>query len=141
MAQITALLQHAPEDGSVLTFSCAECGFTAIDTAGMAPVQYPANVRIMKVPCTGSLKVHHFLSAFKNGADAVMVVGCKTDGCHYETGSSTAKRRVELTKKILDLYGLGASRLEMFHNISIEGKDFVTEANAMLKQAQELGSI
>jgi heterodisulfide reductase subunit A len=141
MAQITALLQHAPEDGTVLAFSCAECGFTAIDTAGMAPAEYPANVRVLKVPCTGTLKVHHFLSAFKNGADAVMVVGCKPDGCHYEVGSETAKRRVELTKKILDLYGLGSTRLEMFHNISIEGKDFVSEANAMLKQAQTLGSI
>jgi heterodisulfide reductase subunit A len=141
MAQINALLQHNPQDGSVLAFSCAECGFTAIDTAGMAPAEYPANVRVLKVPCTGALKVHHFLSAFKNGADVVMVVGCKADGCHYETGSSTAKRRVELTKKILDLYGLGSSRLEMFHNISIEGKDFVAEANAMLKHAQALGSI
>jgi heterodisulfide reductase subunit A len=141
MAQITALLQHAPDNGSVLAFSCAECGFTAIDTAGMAPAEYPANVRILKVPCTGTLKVHHFLSALKNGADAVMVVGCKPDGCHYEVGSSTAKRRVDLTKKILDLYGLGSGRLEMFHNISIEGKDFVAEANAMLKQAQALGSI
>lgn len=141
MAQITALLQHAPKDGSVLAFSCAECGFTAVDTAGMAPAEYPANIRVLKVPCTGALKVHHFLTALKNGAGAVMVVGCKTDGCHYEIGSSTAKRRVELTKKILNLYGLGSSRLEMFHNISIEGKDFVAEANAMLQQAQALGSI
>jgi len=142
MAQITALAQHTrSQEPTVLAFSCAECGFTAVDTAGMATVEYPSNVRILKVPCAGILKIHHILEAFNAGADAVMVVGCKTDGCHYEDGSLKAQYKVELTKKLLELYGIRSKRLEMFHNISIEGKNFAEEAKTMVNRIKTLGPI
>ena len=142
IAQIKSLVQN--NEGSeppVLAFSCAECGFTAVDTAGMASMKYPSNVRVLKVPCTGMLKIHHFLEAFKAGADAVMVVACKTDGCHYEEGSLKAAYKVKLAKKLIELYGIKSERLEMFHNISIEGKDFAEEAKVMVKHAKTLGPI
>lgn len=142
MAQITSLIQNNRSlEPPVLAFSCTECGFTAVDTAGMATVEYPSNVRILKVPCAGILKIHHFLEAFNAGADAVMVVGCKTDGCHYENGSLKAQYKVQLTKKLLDLYGIRSKRLEMFQNISIEGKDFAEEAKTMVNRAKTLGPI
>jgi heterodisulfide reductase subunit A len=141
MAQIGALLQNKGQEPVVLAFSCAECGFTAVDTAGMYPMEYPSNVRILKVPCTGSLKINYFLEAFAQGAEAVMVVGCKNDGCHYEDGSTKAGYKVELTKKLLELYGIEPKRLEMFNNISIEGKDFAAEAKLMVNRAQSFGSI
>lgn len=136
VSQMKALVQNRSNEPIVLAFSCAECGFTAVDTAGMASAEYPSQVRILKVPCTGMLKIHHFLEAFNFGADAVMVVGCKPDGCHYENGSLMAKRKVELARKLLELYGMDPKRLDMFHNISIEGKDFVEEAKNMMEQAK-----
>lgn len=142
MAQVKALTQKdGSDDLIVLAYCCAECGGTALDSAGMAAMEYPANVRVVKVPCTGVLKIHHYLEAFTLGADAVMVVGCKLDGCHYEQGTMKAKRKVELAKKLLDSYGIEPERLEMFHNVYVEGKEFAEEAKTMTQRAIELGPL
>ncbi len=142
LAQVKALTSNEDDAGPiVLAFCCAECGGTSVDSAGMAAMEYPANVRVVKVPCTGILKIHHLLEAFNMGADAVMVVGCKVDGCHYEEGSTKAQRKVELAKKLLELYGIEPERLEMFHNIYIEGNQFAQQAKTMTQRAETLGPI
>ncbi len=83
LAQMKALMSiNGTSKPLVLAICCSECGHTAVDSSGMAMMEYPANVRVMKVPCTGILQVHQFLEAFKAGAQGVMVVGCKSDGCH-----------------------------------------------------------
>ncbi|NIW11954.1 MAG: hydrogenase iron-sulfur subunit, partial [Gammaproteobacteria bacterium] len=95
LAQMKALMSiNGTSKPLVLAICCSECGHTAVDSSGMAMMQYPANVRVMKVPCTGILQVHQFLEAFKAGAQGVMVVGCKSDGCHYEVGSQKAEKKV-----------------------------------------------
>lgn len=139
--QVRSLLQYRGDDPVVIAFCCAECGGTALDSAGIAALTYPAGVRVVKVPCTGRLQIHHFLDAFHNGADAVMVVGCKVDGCHYEEGSATAERRVKLAKRLLQLYGIEPERLEMFHNVYIEGDQFAEEATLMVKRVEGLPPI
>jgi heterodisulfide reductase subunit A len=139
VVQIKALVSDGENDRKVLAFCCSECGGTVLDSVGIAGLDYPSNVRVIKVPCTGILKVHHFLSAFQAGADAVMVVGCKEDGCHYETGSKKAKMKVDFSKRLLRLYGIEPERLEMFFNVYTEGTDFVEEANAMTQLVDKLG--
>jgi heterodisulfide reductase subunit A len=142
MAQVRALIRsNRDKDPIVLAYCCSECGGTSIDSAGMASMEYPANVRVVKVPCTGILKIHHFLEALKLGADAVMVVGCKPSGCHYEEGSTRAARNVELAKVLLKSYGIEAERLEMFHNVYVEGNDFAKEATTMTRRAVDLGPL
>jgi heterodisulfide reductase subunit A len=138
LAQVNALVQYRAADPIVVAFCCSECGGTALDAAGMAAIEYPANVRVVKVPCTGILKIHHFLEAFNAGADAVMVVGCKVDGCHYEEGSVNAERRVKLAKRLLRLYGIEPERLEMFHNVYIEGDQFAEEAKLMVERVESM---
>jgi coenzyme F420-reducing hydrogenase delta subunit len=125
----------------VLAMCCSECGHTAVDSSGMAMMQYPANVRVMKVPCTGILQVHQFLDAFKAGAQGVMVVGCKSDGCHYEVGSQKAEKKVELTRTLLKEYGIEPERLEMFNMVYIEGDKFVEAAQLMTQRVEELGPL
>jgi heterodisulfide reductase subunit A len=141
LAQVNALVQYRSDDPIVVAFCCSECGGTALDSAGMAAIEYPANVRVVKVPCTGILQIHHFLDAFKAGADAVMVVGCKVDGCHYEEGSVHAERRVKLAKRLLRLYGIEPERLEMFHNVYIEGDQFAAEATLMVRRVESLNPL
>ena len=141
LAQINSLISDGGNDPRVLAFCCSECGGSAVDSAGMADMEYPSNVRVIKVPCTGILKIHHFLEAFNMGADAVMVVGCKEDGCHYEQGSSKAKNKVEFAKKLLELYGIEPKRLQMFFNVYIEGGDFAKEAKDMTQLAAKLGKL
>ncbi|RKX41916.1 MAG: disulfide reductase, partial [Thermotogae bacterium] len=142
LAQIRALSSKIDSsDPVVLAICCAECGHTAVDSSGMAMMEYPPNVRVMRVPCTGILKVHHYFEAFKSGADAVMVVGCKPEGCHYEEGSVKAKQKVTLAKRLLEGYGIAPERLEMFNMVMIEGNLFVEAAKMMTERVEKLGSL
>jgi len=141
-AQMKALMSvNGTSKPLILAMCCSECGHTAVDSSGMAMMQYPANIRVMKVPCTGILQVHQFLEAFKAGAQGVMVVGCKSDGCHYEVGSQKAQKKVELAKVLLKEYGVEPERLEMFNMIFIEGDKFAEAAQMMTERLEKLGSL
>jgi heterodisulfide reductase subunit A len=141
-AQIKALMSvNGTSKPLVLAMCCSECGHTAVDSSGMAMMQYPANVRVMKVPCTGILQVQQFLEAFKAGAQGVMVVGCKSDGCHYEVGSQKAQKKVELAKALLKEYGIEPERLEMFNLVYIEGDKFAEAAQTMTEKLERLGTL
>ncbi|MEM2953975.1 MAG: hydrogenase iron-sulfur subunit [Candidatus Bathyarchaeia archaeon] len=141
-AQIKALLSiNGTSKPLVLAIACSECGHTAVDSSGMAMMSYPANVRVLKVPCTGIIQVQHILEAFRAGAQGVMVVGCKPDGCHYEVGSQKAQKKVELAKMLLNAYGIEPERLEMFHLVYIEGDKFAEAAQTMTERVEKLGQI
>jgi heterodisulfide reductase subunit A len=141
-AQMKALMSaNGTSKPLVLAVCCSECGHTAVDSAGMTLMQYPANVRVMKVPCTGILRVQQFLEAFKAGAQGVMVVGCKADGCHYEVGSPKTQKKVTLARMLLKEYGIEPERLEMFNMVYIEGNKFAEAARMMTERVEKLGPI
>ena len=142
LAQMKALMSiNGTSKPLILTICCSECGHAAVDSSGMAMMQYPANVRVMKVPCTGILQVHQFLEAFKVGAQGVMVVGCKSDGCHYEVGSQQAEKKVALARMLLKEYGIEPERLEMFNMVYIEGDKFAEAARTMTDRLKKLGKL
>jgi len=142
LAQMNALMSiNGTSKPLVLALCCSECGNAAVDSSGMAMMQYPANVRVMKVPCTGILQIHQFLEAFKAGAQGVMVVGCKSDGCHYEVGVQKAEKKVKLAKTLLKEYGIEPERLEMFNMVFIEGDKFAEAAQIMTERLEKLGSL
>lgn len=76
-------------------------------------LQYPSEIEIIMVPCTGRVDILHLLKAFENGADAVLVAGCLEGECHYLTGNIRAKKRVQKLKKGLPQMGLEPERLEI----------------------------
>ncbi len=142
IAQIRALMSlNGGSKPLVLAVCCAECGHTSVDSSGMAMIQYPASVRVMKIPCTGILQVHHILEAFKAGAEGVMVVSCKSDGCHYEVGSRKAEKKVELARLLLSEFGIEPERLEMFNMVYIEGDKFAEAARMMTERVGRLGPL
>ena len=141
-AQMQALMSiNGTSKPLVLAICCSECGGTVVDSSGMAMMQYPANVRVMKVPCTGILQIHQFLRAFEAGAQGVMVVGCKSDGCHYEVGVQKAEKKVELARALLKEYGIEPERLQMFNMVYIEGDKFAEAAQMMTEKLEKLGSL
>ena len=87
------------------------------------------------------VQVNQILEAFKAGAQAVMIVGCKTEGCHYEVGSSMAEKKMDLAKVLLKEYGVEPERLEMFKMVFIEGKQFAEAAKMMTDRATRLGQL
>ena len=102
-------------------------------------LQYPDNIRIIRVPCTGKVDVLHILRAFEKGADGVYVVGCMEGDCRFETGNLRARVRVEQAKVILDAIGVGGERTKMFNLSSSEGPRFAEIASEMTEKIKEMG--
>ncbi len=119
----------------ILAFCCHYCAYAAADLAGSMRLQYPDNVRVLRLPCTGKIEVNYILAAFEQGIDGVLVVGCLEGGCHFQEGNLRARRRVERSKQFLEEIGIEPERIDMFNLSSAEGPRFaeiVTEMNERL---------
>ena len=102
-------------------------------------LKYPANIRIVRVPCTGKIDVLYILHSFEKGADGVCLVGCLEGGCHYNSGNLKARKRVEQAQRILDTIGIGGERVQMFNLSSSDGPLFAKYANEMNERIRKLG--
>jgi len=102
-------------------------------------LQYPANIKIVRVPCTGKVDVIHILRALEKGADGACVIGCMEGECHFNTGNLMARRRVEQAQKILDTIGIGGQRAKMFNLSSSEGPRFARYATEFTNEIIEMG--
>lgn len=129
----------AAEYPKILAMCCRWCSYAAADLAGTMRLQYPPEVRILLVPCTGRVDLIHLLKAFELGYDAVFVSGCHEGDCHYLSGNIRAKKRVNKLKKDLEAMGLEPERLEMFNVSSGEGPKFAAVCREMAERVQRLG--
>ena len=102
-------------------------------------LQYPDNVRIVALPCTGKIDIRFLFESFENGADGVMVIGCLEGDCHYMTGNLRARKRVERARKILAEAGLDAERLGMFNLSSGQGPRFAQIVSEFTEKITGLG--
>lgn len=123
----------------ITAFTCIYCGFMSADTAGALHFLYPANVKLLKLPCTGKVDVEYILKAFENGADGVYVVACPLGNCHHLEGNIRATRRVAYAKKLLDAIGLGGGRLEIFYMSGGQGGAFAEAARTMTERIRKMG--
>jgi len=111
-------------DPRIIAFCCHYCAFTAADLAGTMRQQYPPNVHVVRLPCTGKVDVNMLLQAFCAGADGVMVAGCEEGSCHFIHGNLRAKKRVQYAGRLLQEVGVDPQRLEMFHIAASQGPLF-----------------
>ena len=102
-------------------------------------LQYPPNVRIIEVPCTGKVDIMHLLMAFEVGADGVIVVGCMEGDCRFNSGNLRARKRVEEARRILDAVGIGGDRIAMFNLSSGEGPKLAEYAEKMTETIKKMG--
>ncbi len=123
----------------ILAICCQWCSYAAADLAGAMRLQYPAGIRIMRVPCTGRVDILHMLKPFEDGADGVFLSGCLLDDCHYKNGNYKATKRVAYTKEILAGIGLEPERLEMFYNSSAMGPQFARTCRDFHERIRLLG--
>jgi len=122
----------------IIAFCCHYCAFTAADLAGTMRQQYPSNIRIVRLPCTGKVFVNMVLEAFVDGADGVMVAGCEEGSCHFLEGNYRAKKRVEYAKKKLEEVEINPERLEMYHIAASEGPLFARTAKEFTDRIRKL---
>jgi coenzyme F420-reducing hydrogenase delta subunit len=123
----------------ITAFMCIYCGYMAADTASALRLEYPANVKLIKLPCTGKTDTRYLLKAFEEGADGVYVIACPKGNCHHVRGNERGELRVEHTKKILDEIGLGGDRLNIYFLSGGQGKSFADAAQEMTDRISELG--
>jgi coenzyme F420-reducing hydrogenase delta subunit len=102
-------------------------------------LQYPPDIKILLMPCTGRVDILHLLKAFEAGADAVFVAGCLEGECHYLRGNIQARKRVNKVKLDFAQMGFEPERLEMFNLSSSEGPRFAAIAKEMVARALKLG--
>jgi coenzyme F420-reducing hydrogenase delta subunit len=123
----------------ITAFYCIYCGYMAADTAGGVHIQYPANVKFVRLPCTGKTDIRYLLEAFEQGADGVYVVACPIGNCHHVRGNERGQARLARAKEILDEIGLGGERLDMFFMSGSQGNTFAMAAQTMTERIRKLG--
>lgn len=123
----------------IVAFCCHFCAYSAADLAGSMRLQYAPNIRIVEMPCSGTIEHRVILEAFEEGADGVFVAGCLEGDCHFLKGNYRAKKRVNALKRLLDSIGFDSRRLEMYNLSAAMGPRFAEISNEMTGRIKELG--
>jgi heterodisulfide reductase subunit D len=124
----------------IVAFTCNWCAYAGADYAGVSRIQYPPNVRLIRVMCSGRVEPAFILKALEDGADGVLVGGCHEADCHYISGNTKARERIEGTKELLDLLGLGSERLRIKWVNANEGEAFADEIKDFTSELKKLGA-
>ena len=122
------MTEHRPD---LTILACRYCGGVPVEMAGVRRLGYPAAVKVIDVPCTGTIAPLHLLSAFEQGADGVLVVACPSGGCHHLDGEQRADRRVAYARAALAEAGLDPDRLRVVHMGIGQAGAFVEAVRAM----------
>jgi F420-non-reducing hydrogenase iron-sulfur subunit len=131
--------QDAAWKPRLLGFLCRWCSYAGADLAGTSRKKYPANIRIIRVPCSGRVDPLFILKALRLGFDGVLVSGCHPGDCHYQTGNYFARRRMAITKKFLEYLGVDPRRLQASWVSASEGGKFAELVTEMTRELEELG--
>ena len=123
----------------IIAYVCNWCTYLGADLAGTTRLEYPANVRILRLPCTGRIDFNLIVKAFEVGADAVLVSGCHPGDCHYTAGNYHARRRWMLFRDLLDVLGFDLRRIQFTWISAAEGRKFQETITALTAAARELG--
>lgn len=102
-------------------------------------LQYPTNVRVIQLPCSGRVDILHLLRSFEDGVDGVYVAGCMEGDCHFLTGNLKARRKVEYVQKVLASLGIEPERIAMYNMSSAQGPRFAEVAREFTERIRELG--
>jgi coenzyme F420-reducing hydrogenase delta subunit len=121
----------------ILGFLCNWCSYAGADLSGVSRIQYPPNLRVIRVMCSGRVDPVLIFNAFKDGADGVAVLGCHPGDCHYQSGNYQAMRKMDLTTLILARVGIDPERLKLDWVSAAEGQRFgalVTEFTELIRE-------
>lgn len=124
----------------IIGFLCNWCSYAGADLAGVSRIQYPPNIRIIRVMCSGRIDPAFVLEAFKNGADGVLIAGCHLPSdCHYISGNFKTLRRMTFLKIVLEQLGIEPERLRLEWISAAEGEKFAVTVKDMVNQIKALG--
>ena len=123
----------------IVAFVCNWCTYLGADLAGTTRLEYPANVRIVRLPCSGRIDFNLLIKAFEIGADAILVSGCHPGDCHYNTGNYHARRRWMLFRPLLEVLGFDMRRLHFAWISAAESRKFQQTVKQVVEETRQLG--
>lgn len=123
----------------IICFACNWCSYAAADLAGVSRIQYPHNVRIIRVMCSGMVHPNLVIDALTKGADGVLMCGCHPGDCHYREGNLRAESRAEAIKLMLQDFGLEEERYRLEWVSASEGARFAKVVTDMVADLKKLG--
>ncbi|MDD4858776.1 MAG: hydrogenase iron-sulfur subunit [Dehalococcoidales bacterium] len=123
----------------LLGFLCKWCSYAGADLAGTSRKKYPANIRIVKIPCSGRIDPLFIAKALRMGFDGVLVSGCHPGDCHYQTGNYRARRRIAITNKLMEYMGIEPERLQASWVSASEGDKWAQVVTEVTKGVKKVG--
>lgn len=123
----------------IINFCCYWCSYTGADLAGVSRLQYPTNVRIIRVQCTGMIHPNLVIEALTSGADGVLICGCHPGDCHYLEGNLRAKGRADAIDLMLQDFGIEPERFRLEWVSASEAQRFAQVVAEMVEQVRKVG--
>jgi len=123
----------------IVAFLCNWCSYAGADLAGVSRLQYPPNIRVVRVPCSGRINPLFILAALQNGADGVLVSGCHPGDCHYLSGNLVARRKFNTIKDLLAYVGIEPDRVQFSWVSASEGGRFSDLVRQVSEDVKRLG--
>ena len=123
----------------IVAFLCHWCTYTGADLAGTTRQQYPPNVRVVHLMCSGAVDVVYIMKALMDGADGVIVGGCHPGDCHYQSGNFKARRRVAILRNVLDQFGIPKERVWLRWISASEGQMFAETIREITEATRKMG--
>ena len=130
---------QADWEPKIIAFLCNWCSYAGADLAGISRIQYPPNVRVVRVPCSGRVNPLYIIKSLQHGADGVLVSGCHPGDCHYISGNYYARRRFALLKNLLEFVGVEAGRVNFSWVSAAEGEKFSQVVKDVVETVKALG--
>jgi coenzyme F420-reducing hydrogenase delta subunit/ferredoxin len=125
----------------IVALVCNWCSYAGADMAGTTRLEYPANVRMVRFPCTGRMSPLMILKAFEQGADGVLVSGCHPGDCHYVQGNLVARRRFTIFRSLMDFIGIDLNRLHFAWVSAAEGHKWAKVVSDVTAKVREAGPL
>ncbi len=139
VTEVTAKVDTSEFEPKIVGFLCNWCSYAGADLAGVSRFQYPPNLRIIRLMCSGRADPYFIIETFIQGADGVFIGGCHPGDCHYITGNLYTEKKIKMTKKIMERTGFDADRLRLEWIAASEGELFAKTIDEFTAQIREFG--
>ncbi|RLE51692.1 MAG: disulfide reductase [Candidatus Methanomethylicota archaeon] len=138
---IKTMLKEKKEYPLIIIFACKWCGYEALDNAGINRIPYPTGTRIIEVTCSARVNPIHILEALEQGADGVMIIGCREQDCHYRTGRTRANRKINALREALKIMGINPERVEIIGAGAPEGEEVAERITKFVEKIKDIGPL
>jgi F420-non-reducing hydrogenase iron-sulfur subunit len=132
-------MSEKPFEPKILGFFCNWCTYAGADLAGVSRLQYPPNIRVIRVMCSGTVSPHHVLRAFQKGADGVLIGGCHIGDCHYLRGNFMTIKRITFLQELLKFTGFESERLHLEWISAAEGPKLAQTVRDFTEKIRKMG--